>query len=50
MHAPPVEVASHDEVLAASKLKTEVMGDLVAKIVELVQELAVNEANALPQE
>ncbi|KAH0831122.1 nucleoside phosphorylase domain-containing protein [Lanmaoa asiatica] len=42
---PPAEVASHDEVLAASKQKTEVMGSLVVKIVELVQEQ--NEANAL---
>jgi len=44
---PPVEVASHEEVLAVGKQKTEVMGRLVAKIVELVQEQAVNEANAL---
>ena len=44
---PPVEVASHEEVLAAGKQKTEVMGRLVAKIVELVQEQAVNEANAI---
>lgn len=43
---PPVEVASHEEVLAVSKQKTEVMGSLVAKIVELVQEQVVNEANA----
>ena len=44
---PPVEVASHDEVLTVSKQKREVMGSLVAKIVELVQEQAVNEANTL---
>ncbi|KAF8452462.1 hypothetical protein L210DRAFT_3518695 [Boletus edulis BED1] len=44
---PPIEVASHDEVLVASKQKTEVMGNLVTKIVELVQEQAVNEPNAL---
>ncbi|KAF9224840.1 hypothetical protein BS17DRAFT_669016, partial [Gyrodon lividus] len=33
---PPIQVASHEEVLAASKQKTEVMGSLVEKIVELV--------------
>jgi len=38
---PPIEVASHEEVLAASKGKTEAMGSLVAKIVELVQEQAL---------
>jgi len=47
LDVPPVEVASHDEVLAASKQKTEVMGNLVERIVELVQEQAVNEASAL---
>ena len=44
---PPVEVASHDEVLTASKQRTEVMGSLVAKIVELVQAQMVNEASAV---
>ncbi|KAF8842789.1 hypothetical protein BDN67DRAFT_307967 [Paxillus ammoniavirescens] len=44
---PPIEVASHEEVLMASKQKREVMGSLVAKIVELVQEQAVNETTIL---
>ncbi|KIJ63598.1 hypothetical protein HYDPIDRAFT_92325 [Hydnomerulius pinastri MD-312] len=37
---PPIEVASHEEVLAVGRQKAEVMGSLVEKIVELVQDQA----------
>ncbi|KAG9313773.1 nucleoside phosphorylase domain-containing protein [Chiua virens] len=45
LNLPAPEVASHEEVLATSVQKTEVMGSLVAKIVELVQAQMVNEAS-----